>query len=45
VSTPRRRWLRRAGIALAAVVLALVFASYLRPELMVDLGNRLAACF
>lgn len=36
------RWL---AWGLAAVVLAAVFAAYLRPEMMVDLGSRLYACF
>ncbi|HEU4459395.1 MAG TPA: hypothetical protein VFR90_09760 [Methylibium sp.] len=29
----------------AALVLALVFASYLRPDVIVDLANRVWACF
>lgn len=31
--------------AVAVVALALVFASYLQPALIVDLGNRLWSCF
>ncbi|MEX8517105.1 MAG: hypothetical protein AB3X44_01145 [Leptothrix sp. (in: b-proteobacteria)] len=30
---------------IALTALALVFASYLRPELVVDLGNRFWSCF
>lgn len=45
-ATPRpARWRRPVGWALAAIILAIVFLSYLQPEMMVDLGNRLAACF
>jgi hypothetical protein len=36
------RWTWRVAIALA---LALVFAAYLNPHLMVDLANRVWACF
>lgn len=36
---------RLLGWALAAVVLVLVFLSYLSPHLAVDLANRLWACF
>jgi len=43
---PLRPLLLRAGLWLAALLaLALVFASYLRPELVVDLGNRFWSCF
>lgn len=31
--------------AVAVAALALVFASYLQPGLIVDLGNRLWSCF
>jgi hypothetical protein len=31
--------------ALAVAALGLVFASYLQPALIVDLGNRLWSCF
>jgi hypothetical protein len=34
-----------AGYAAAALALAAVFAAYLRPELAVDLANRLWSCF
>jgi hypothetical protein len=34
-----------AGYAAAGLVLAAVFAAYLRPELAVDLANRLWSCF
>jgi len=37
-----KAWLLRAAIA---AVLALVFLSYLRPELLLDLGNRIVMCF
>ncbi|NRT55931.1 hypothetical protein [Sphaerotilus uruguayifluvii] len=37
-----QRWALR---LLAAGVLALVFMSYLRPSLIVELGNRLWSCF
>lgn len=41
-----RRWLARAaGYCSLATVLALVFASYLQPDLMVDLANRVWSCF
>ena len=35
------------GVAWAAIAVALglVFAAYLQPELVVDLGNRLWSCF
>lgn len=36
-----RTWLLRAG---AAVVLALIFAAYLRPDFVVDLANRIYLC-
>jgi hypothetical protein len=29
---------------LAAAVMALAFAAYLRPDFMLDLGNRIAMC-
>lgn len=38
----RRRWLGWGGAALAC---AAVFAAYLDPTLVVELGNRLWACF
>ena len=41
-----RAWLWRALAALtAAVVLALVFAAYLRPGFMLEVANRLWLCF
>jgi len=30
---------------LAMAVMALAFAAYLRPDFMLDLGNRIALCF
>lgn len=41
-STPALRWLWR---ALALLVLALVFASYLQPDLMRELATQLWNCF
>ena len=42
---PRGAW-RQAALGLAAAVaLALVFAAYLNPHLVVDLANRVWACF
>jgi hypothetical protein len=43
---PRPRWLLRVlAMGGAAVALAAVFMAYLDPELMVDLANRVWACF
>jgi len=39
---PVRQWL--VGVV-AAAALGLVFAAYLQPALIVDLGNRLWSCF
>ena len=41
----RRRWWRLAAGAGAASALALVFAAYLNPHTMLDLANRVWACF
>jgi len=41
----RAQWWRRLGGLLAAVVLALTFAAYLNPHTVVDLANRIWACF
>lgn len=41
----RRRLTRLAGYGGGAIVLALVFAAYLQPDLMVDLANRVWSCF
>jgi hypothetical protein len=41
----RRLLARLAGCAGLAIVLALVFAAYLQPDLMVDLANRVWSCF
>ena len=43
--TTRRRLVATLAWAAAALVLALGFAAYQRPELAVDLANRLWACF
>jgi hypothetical protein len=41
-----KTWLiRLAGVVLLALVLALVFWSYLRPDFMLDLANRFFLCF
>jgi hypothetical protein len=41
-----RRAVRRALVGtVATVALGLVFAAYLQPALIVDLGNRLWSCF
>jgi len=42
MKTTARTWWIRAGVAAA---LALVFWSYLNPHLVVELSNRLWACF
>lgn len=42
---PRRVWLAWLWRGLALAVLLLVFMAYLRPEMVVDLGNRLWSCF
>ena len=41
----RRRVTRMAGYGGMAIVLALVFAAYLQPALMVDMANRVWSCF
>ncbi len=41
----KTRWLPFAAGLLAAAALALVFAAYLSPHLVVDLANRVWACF
>ena len=41
----RRRWRRALGWIAAGAALALVFISYRSPHLVVDLANRLWACF
>ncbi|MEP7301532.1 MAG: hypothetical protein ABI699_08470 [Caldimonas sp.] len=43
--TPRRRVIAMAVWAMTGAVLALGFAAYQRPDLAVDLANRLWACF
>lgn len=43
--TRRRHWIAVAVWTGAAVALALGFAAYQRPEVAVDLANRLWACF
>ena len=42
---PRRIWRQAAGALLAATALAAVFAAYLNPHRVVDLANRVWACF
>ena len=42
---PRGAWRKAAWGLLAAVALAAVFAAYLNPHLVVDLANRVWACF
>ena len=48
MAAPRRTWrtwrTAAAGLA-AAVALAAVFTAYLNPHLVVDLANRVWACF
>jgi predicted exporter len=39
------RWLRLAAYALVGLALALVFAAYLSPHLVMDLATRVWACF
>jgi hypothetical protein len=41
----RSPWLRSLRWLAVAAVLALVFAAYLSPHLVVDLANRVWACF
>ncbi len=41
----RQRLLRLAALGIAAAVLGLVFSAYLKPDLMVDLANRVWSCF
>lgn len=41
----RHLWLRRAALAGAAAALALVFVAYRSPELMLDVADRVWACF
>ena len=36
---------RVAASAAGALVLALVFLAYMRPDFLMDLGNRIAMCF
>jgi hypothetical protein len=40
----RPRWRRALAWGAAAVALAIVFLSYLQPDLMVSLANRVWAC-
>ncbi|WP_374565857.1 hypothetical protein [Ideonella sp.] len=42
---PRRTWLRGAALAAAGLLLALVFMAYQNPHTVVDLANRVWACF
>jgi hypothetical protein len=41
----KKRWLRAAGLVVALASLAAVFAAYLNPHVVVDLANRVWACF
>jgi len=38
-------WLRRAALASAGLLLALVFMAYQNPHTVLDLANRVWACF
>jgi hypothetical protein len=40
-----KRWQRLTGRVTLLIALVLVFLSYLRPEMTVDLASRLWACF
>lgn len=40
-----RRWPRRIALACAGIVLAIVFMAYQSPHTVVDLANRVWACF
>ncbi len=42
---PRPAWIKAAAWAAAAAALTGVFAAYLNPHLVVDLANRVWACF
>ncbi len=39
------RWSSGALVVLGAIVLALVFAAYLRPGFVLDVANRIWLCF
>lgn len=41
----RHRWLRRTLLAAAGLMLALVFMAYQNPHTVLDLANRVWACF
>lgn len=43
--TMNKPWLRRAALVAAGIVLALVFLAYRDPHTVVDLANRVWACF
>lgn len=45
VTPARRRWIRPLAWGLAAAAQGAVFTAYLDPHLMVDLANRVWACF
>ena len=47
MSLAPRRWWRSAWVwrIATAVALSLVFATYLQPDLMFDLANRVWSCF
>ena len=42
---PRSAWRKSTGGVMAAVELAAVFPAHLKPHLVVDLANRVWACF
>jgi len=42
---PHRPWRRVVAWTVAAVALLMVFAAYRNPHVVVDLANRLWACF
>jgi hypothetical protein len=45
MNAPSRSWWRAAAFLAAGVTLALVFLAYRNPHTVVDLANRVWACF